>query len=347
MVLSVIKPTNTIQEYVNVISVLYIVAAIVCFFFFSYHFSLLMSFITTLCVFYNFLFLRLKSEVVPEFLFISLFLMILHLVNQTKNWVKYFIPILIALLISIRFVGLSLFLGYILHLFLNKTFSLKDKLKEVLVCFCIIGAIIFLINTFCLSSVTNREVALYGTYVSKHISISSIVDNVMLYSKYITLFFEQEIPFWTNNVIKFIVSLLFIIGFVYSVLKKRTVIEWTFIFYFLFLFIYPYNGDTIKYLIPIFPLFIYYVVFALGLLLTQFLFQWRSQLVLSGLAIILLSNSKTIWLSINRVEENIGPYESSVLNDFEMIKKIVPDSKTIAFGKPFIVSLLMDRHSYF
>jgi hypothetical protein len=30
-----------------------------------------------------------------------------------------------------------------------------------------------------------------------------------------------------------------------------------------------------------------------------------------------------------------------------MIKKIVPDSKTIAFGKPFIVSLLMDRHSYF
>lgn len=347
IVLSVLIPNDSIHGYVNVVSVFYILAAIVCFIFFSHHFTLLVSFFATLCVFYNFLFLRLKSEVVPEFLFIAIFLLILYLVNQAKSWLKCFIPALIALLISTRFVGLSIFLGYILHLLLNRTISLKDRLKEVAFSVCVLSAIIFLINTFCLSSVANREVALYGTYVTKHISINTIADNVMLYSKYITLFFEQEIPFWTNYVIKFIVSVLFIIGFIYSVLKKRTVIEWTFIFYFLFLFIYPYNGDTIKYLIPIFPLFIHYVVFALGLLLTQFLFQWRSQLVLSGLGIILLSNSKTIWLSINRAEENVGPYESSVLNDFEMIKKIVPDSKNIAFGKPFIVSLLMDRHSYF
>ena len=79
VILSVIYPSTHIQNYVDVISILYILAAICCFIFLSSHFSHSISFITTLCVFYNFLFLRLKSEVVPEFLFIALFLLILHI----------------------------------------------------------------------------------------------------------------------------------------------------------------------------------------------------------------------------------------------------------------------------
>ena len=73
VVLSVVNPTIEIQRYVNLISLSYILAAVCFFLFLSKHFSLIISFLGSLCVFYNFLFLRLKSEVVPEFLFISLF----------------------------------------------------------------------------------------------------------------------------------------------------------------------------------------------------------------------------------------------------------------------------------
>lgn len=39
------------------------------------------------------------------------------------------------------------------------------------------------------------------------------------------------------------------------------------------------------------------------------------------LSIITLSNSKTIWLAITHKDNKIGPYELSVLKDYETIKK--------------------------
>ena len=35
------------------------------------------------------------------------------------------------------------------------------------------------------------------------------------------------------------------------------------------------------------------------------------------------------------------------MSDLEKTKKLVNSEKTIAFGKPFIINLLCDRHSYF
>ena len=132
VVLSVISPTIEIQNYVDVISISYILAAVCFFLFLSKHFSLTVSFLGSLCVFYNFLFLRLKSEVVPEFLFISLFCLVLLLLHSKKEWVKYSIPVLLALLVSLRFIGLSLLLAYVVHLLVSKQNSPKQKLKEII-----------------------------------------------------------------------------------------------------------------------------------------------------------------------------------------------------------------------
>ena len=82
-----------------------------------------------------------------------------------------------------------------------------------------------------------------------------------MYSRYITLFFEQEIPFWMNTIMKCSVIFLFITGIIYSSKNKVNVLHFAFLFYLLFLLVYPYNGDTIKYLIPIVPLFIYFMIY--------------------------------------------------------------------------------------
>ncbi len=148
MALSIIKPTIQIQNYVDLISISYILGAVCFFLFLSVHFSLTISVIGTLCVFYNFLFLRLKSEVVPEFIFIALFYSILYLTINTKNWVKYVIPILLGLLVSIRFVGLSLLISYVIFLLVSKDKTTKQKLKEVNICLLIFAVIIASINHF-------------------------------------------------------------------------------------------------------------------------------------------------------------------------------------------------------
>lgn len=130
VILSIISPTTEIQQYINLISISYIIAAICFFLFLTKHFNLLISFVGSLCVFYNFLFLRLKSEVVPEFLFISVFCLILFLVHHNKKWINYIVPILLALLVSIRFIGLSLLLAYVCHILISKEKNGKEKGKR-------------------------------------------------------------------------------------------------------------------------------------------------------------------------------------------------------------------------
>jgi hypothetical protein len=345
--LSIISPTIEIQQYINLISISYIIAAICFFLFLTKHFNLLISFLGGLCVFYNFLFLRLKSEVVPEFLFISLFCLVLYLVNSKKEWIRHIIPILLALLVSVRFIGLSLLLAYVCHILVAKEKSGKEKAKEMLSCFGIFGIVTFFINYFFINTINNQEVTLYGSVVINRLTLQQFTDNVCMYSRYITLFFEQEIPFWINSIIKFFVIILFAIGFGGSVKKKITILHFAFLFYVLFLLIYPYNGDTIKYLIPIVPLFVYFMIFGFNTFIGKVNFNYKNELIAIFLFVVLLSNGKTIWLTIHHQSNQIGPYDIEAMNDLKKVKELVTPDKTIAFGKPFIINLLCDRHSYF
>lgn len=347
VVLSVINPTIEIQQYVNLISISYILAAVCFFLFLSKHFSLIISFLGSLCVFYNFLFLRLKSEVVPEFLFISLFYLVLLLLHSKKNWIKYIIPILLALLVSVRFIGLSLLLAYAAHLLLSKENNFKEKLKELVICFGVFGIVTVCVNYFFLNAIKNQEVILYGNVVLNRLNLNQFFDNVSMYSRYITLFFEQEIPYWMNSIMKCSIIILFIIGVIFSLKSKINTIHFAFVFYMMFLLIYPYNGDTIKYLVPIVPLFVYFIIFGFNSIIQQINFKYRQLLIIGFLSIVLLSNSKTIWLAVNHQSNQIGPYNIEAIADLEKVKELVPSEKSIAFGKPFIINLLCDRHSYF
>jgi hypothetical protein len=347
VVLSVVNPTIEIQQYVNLISISYILAAVCFFLFLTKHFSLIISFLGSLCVFYNFLFLRLKSEVVPEFLFISLFCCLLLLLYSKKNWVRCIIPILLGLLVSVRFIGLSLLLAYVVHFLLSKGNNFKEKLKELAICFGIFGIVTLFINHFFLNSIHNREVTLYGNVVFSRLNVHQFFDNMSMYARYITLFFEQEIPFWMNTMMKCSVIFLFITGIICSLKNKVNILHFAFLFYLLFLLVYPYNGDTIKYLIPIVPLFIYFMIYGFNKIIEKINFKHKPIFIVGFLCAILLSNSKTIWLAVNHQSAQIGPYNTEALKDLEKVKRLVPAKKTIAFGKPFVINLLCDRHSYF
>lgn len=347
VVLSIVSPTLQIQNYIDVISLTYILAGIVIFIFLSQYFTLSVSFIGTLAICYNFLFLRLKSEVVPEFIFISLFYGVLYLNSINKKWIKYLIPFLLGLLVSVRFVGLSLLLSYLVFIFLNKELSVKEKFKTFILTIGIFSLIIGFINLFFLSSTHNQEIGLYGSIMKNHFTSSYFFDNILVYSRYVLFFFEQEIPYWINPIIAFFTVLFFFVGFISSIKKQKEITHYAIFFYFLFLFAYPNQTDIIKYLIPIIPLLFYFLIN--GLLVTEnyIKYKYRNVLSISFLLIGLLSNSKTVWLQNNRINSDILPYNRSVLNDFEKIKKLVDSTQNIAFGKPFIINLLADRHAYF
>lgn len=347
VVLSVVNPTLQIQNYVSLISVTYIVAGLVFFLFLTNYFSLSISFIGTLSVFYNFLFLRLTAEVVPEFIFIILFYGALFLVFRNKKWAKYVIPVFLGMLVSVRFVGISLLLSYICVILLQKEKHIKEKLKIIAVCLTIFGLVISLINYFFLSSINNQEVTLYSNIIKNRFTPFYIFDNIATYARYVLFFFEQEIPYWINPLITFFALLFFMVGFVNSIIKQKNILHFTFVFYLIFLVVYPSKTDIIKYLIPIVPLLFYFIIVGLKALLNLINFK-QQNLILNGfLLIAFFSNSKTIWLATKYIDKSITPYETDVLHDFEEIQRIVKPTQNIAFGKPFIINLLADRNSYF
>jgi len=346
-VLSVINPTIEIQNYVDLISMSYILAAFIFFLFLARHFDVAVSFVASLAVFYNFLFLRLKSEVVPEFLFISLFCLVLYLVFIEKKWTNYIIPIFLALLVSVRFIGISLVLAYVAHLLFSKEINLKEKARQLLICLGIFGIVTLFVNHFFLNSINNQEVTLYGNVVLDRLNFTQLIENISIYPRYIMYFFEQEIPYLMNTVITICVFACFFIGLIVSAKQKSNILHFAFSFYVLFLVVYPYNGDTIKYLIPIVPLLFYFIIYGLNYILNKTTLKCKNQIVVACLSVILLSNSKTIWLAINHHSNQIGPYNIAAMADLEKVKQLVSPEKTIASGKPFIINLLSDRHSYF
>ncbi len=91
----------------------------------------------------------------------------------------------------------------------------------------------------------------------------------------------------------------------------------------------------------------YFIIIGLRLLLDKINLKHRDMCILAFFGIIFLSNSKTVYLAMNHTDTNIGPYEITVLQDFEKIKTLVKSDENIAFGKPFVVNLLADRNAYF
>lgn len=347
ILLSIIEPTTDIQTYVDAVSVFYILAAVCLFLFLINYFSLAISFITTLSVFYNFLFLRLKSEIVTEFLFIALFYFILYVFFSKHKWKTYIIPILLGLLVSVRFVGLSLVFSYLMIILTSKEKMSFQKIKELVLCLFISAFILAFFNFFVLAQVSNQEVGFYGSFVANTYTFDVFISNAEIYSKYMMFFFEQEIPFWINKVIAFFCIVFFGIGFVISVKNKRDIVFYSFVFYGLFLCVYPYNGDTIRFLIPIVPLFFYYIITGIYMLFNLIAIPKKEVIIGAAFLIILLSNSKTVWLAINSQNNNIGPFENSVLHDFKEVEKNVKPYESIAFAKPFLINLLCDRNSYY
>lgn len=349
ILLSIIPNTNCFQDYIRLNSFVYILAGVCFFLFLTSHFTLTISLLTTLIVFYNHFFLSLKSEIVPEFLFIAFFYLILYLRFLPQKWLTYFIPFLIALLVSTRFIGLSLLFSYLIYTNANKSETVIEKIKSVLISLIIFSIPTLFVNFYFLPSINNNEFNFYATFIKSNLSPYTFLNNINLSISNLNLFFENEIPTWLNIIFSFFAFCFLMLGLIISFKENKKLTTTSLVFYLLFLFIYPYNIESIRFLIPIFPLFIFFIVS--GIYHVSFkMSNKKSKIIMTTiLSLVFLSHSKSILINANNLNNSnsFGPNNNSVLNDFKTIQSIVKPNENIAFSKPFIINLLGDRNSYF
>ncbi len=348
--LSILPNFSEIKPYKQLIFVFYLLSAVVVFMFFSFQFSSLLSLFLTLCIYFNYHVLDLKSTVMPEFIFMFLLYFVFVLEKEQRLRSKiYIIPLILGLLTTVRTIGIAFFVAYILTLLLQKEKKWTKKFIDTFKSILVFVMIIFLINMLILPQIHNEEYSFYKTVFILEINFNSLAFNLSSYYSGLQLLFEQEVPRYVNYVIFYSILFLVSIGIIIRFKSYFGFKEISLILYLLVLIVFPRNGACIRYLIPLMPLIIYYLIegglyiFTLNKLVHKYSIHFLS----IYLVVLIISNSKTIWISYHTSPNEYGPYNKEIMADLLKIKNITKPNESIAFQKPFTINLFCDRDSYY
>lgn len=348
-ILSLIPTSSEIKPYLDIIFLFFILSAIAVFLFFCKHFHPFISLLITLGVYLNYHVIQLKEEVMCEFVFMFFLYVVFIIAEKSKTRATtILIPILFGLAAATRSVGIIFFIAYLIHLFISKDRTIKIKFIETGISILLFSLTLLLINALILPEVKNSEVSFYTT-VFDDSTFHTIIDNIHKYILNFQLLFEQEIWKFTNVLIIITLSLLFSTGFFVSVRKNFGFKEIAFILYLLFLLFYPYGAACLRFLIPILPLLLFYVIMGLLCLLSIKAIPKTMTLSITSayLCLLILSNVKTVWINFHQEKNQYGPYRNDIVEDFQKIAEKTKSSESIAFCKPFIINLFCERNSYY
>ena len=140
-----------------------------------------------------------------------------------------------------------------------------------------------------------------------------------------------------------IIAILAVIGFATQLIKKITVLEIFSAGYIVTLLLYSgFIGD--RYLVPVFPLFLYYMMIGyrqLNSLLTQ---RWKLISIVSALTLTSVSYAHG---NLNYPEQAriFGPFHPAATEMFDFIRNHANQQDTVVFEKPRVMALLTQRTS--
>jgi len=166
-------------------------------------------------------------------------------------------------------------------------------------------------------------------------SFNSLVESIIVYYNSFKSIFEFEVPAIINNLIIFIVGFLFLIGFVNALFRNSSVIELFLLSYLMLLLVYPDYNETYRFLFPVLPLLLWYMLKAINLL-TEKLFLISSGNLVTGFAILLLiANFNTL-----RIQRPSGSSicDTDAVELFQFLKHTISKDKIISCEKPWAIA---------
>lgn len=326
--------TNEIRSGKLVISISLVLLGLMLLLFFRRDFGEFNSLLLSISIIYNFQFIRLKDQILPDFL-LGAMVMLAILLFSNNSRKGFMLSLLIAgLSTGIKSAGLALVLSAAILIVFGKHQALQtksDKWKALAV-------LAFPVFTMYLIEVllTSQKpsVMWYSIITAKSAGLFMITENFQAYKNGLSGFFEFEIPMALNYVIKWMVMLLFPVGLLYSFYRKHGLAEWFVLIYFSFLLFYPYNKDPMRFLIPVVPL----IVFTILTLVQQVANRMNLKHALTLPVIILAALTlQTLRFELKReIQHSTEIVSASQL--FEFIKTDIEPGSLVADTKPWAIS---------
>jgi len=348
---------NSILAFSYFMTALLVLLGIAFFYFLRKSFGNIISIACVLALVYNPWTLRFKMEVlsdIPFTLFLILIILLYNRIRTTSN--SIILPIslglLMAWLILLRSVGFIIPLAILID---QSLISIRKRFNEgkwffnwkmIVFAFGTAG-IVYLIFTKWIFPIDNDAVSFYSSSVSLQEIKLTILRNADYYILQFQRFFQPEVGIYSAIplIIKSFALSFFIMGFLFSCLRRFGFIEILSCMYFIILLWFPNLTQGIRLIFPLIPIMLYYIVVGLKSINSETKVKPAIFAVIIGL-ISILQYEPGIQKIIREKDQILqGPQEPEAIEAFKVIEEITPSDAIIAFNKPTVLSLYAGRSS--
>jgi hypothetical protein len=342
---------NSIRAFLITVSITLFLLLPVLFSFYKDRFVQATSLLLVIFFAYNYHILRMKAEVMAVFPFMLLLYLCFLLLKKKGLGSFMLLSLSAGMLVSIANKGwifVVVVLSYLLFQVIRNAIqkkSDKESFVKLLLFLLIPIAFHLLIKEMVLKRISMDDITHYNGMFSFSGMAYVFFQNLKYYFEIFKLFFEQEVWGWANIIIKNTVIILFVIGIINKCRKKFDLIDAFFFLYIFTLLCFDYRQAGIRYLIPVLPLMMMYVV--TGIKTLEQLLRMKNNMLTHIFLVMIIASNYINLKNIITAKENIsfGPQSKTSVEAFDYIRDHVPSSSVVAFQKPFIINLYADRIS--
>lgn len=341
----------TMQYYMSFWLILF---SILIFFFIRKQTTEPWAFLIALFIAYNHWILHFKDEIMADLPF-SVFIILILIVLQKGYKQKYLNFVLLSslsvLAILIKESGYFIPLAFFILLILS-FFKINIKNAESFTNLPALYRIISVFSMFFIPFAINKwliDLQSTGAYLSiwKISEFQEIITtNLIYYSKVLIYFFS---PF--NEDLEFVVIWLsagaitfILLGIVRRFIKSLGVFDILFLCYLAMIITYPYVGSGFRFLVPIIPFLLLYLVDGLKSINLNLKVKWQYGFVILFLILILINYRTVSDLIKYRNYIGEGPQQKESIEVFKFIESKTDKNSTFMFFKPRAFALYNNSH---
>jgi hypothetical protein len=350
---------NSIGAFNYFNTLLLCIIGILMIYFFRKSFDELTSVLLALVVIYNPWTLGFKCEILSDFLFTLLLLLttIVYLKITDKNILLSILCGILAVLLSVtKNLGIVFLIAIVADSATKVIYWYRDNIGQLnmrstiynLGSIILTFSIVFVLFNYFLFPTGHITVDYYKSLYQYDGIKEVFLKNIAYYINTFQDFFHPPMALWDllPLIIKAFALTFFILGLVNALLHKISFIEILFGGYVVALFIYPNSTQGFRYLFPVLPFIMFYIVKGLkSFTLSRHINQY---ILTMGIALLCLLSYRTGITRIMNSQQQIlqGPQEPEAVEAFDYIKKNTKNNDTIVFIKPRALTLYTGRYSF-
>jgi len=342
---------SSIQAFTLFITLMLFSLGLLLVAFYRKYFDGLIPFFLAMLILFNPWVLMFKLEVMSDIPFAFILLLGAYLyLNRNKRDYLFIIVLglLSGFLISIRTIGFTFALSILLYSVLQ---AWKQKKRIYL----IEGSIIFvvaLVFNFLLNRVIfpipTAEGLFYMGIFGTEPLWKTLSSNLHYYLAVLEYFFTPYTNHWKwAAVIMHALALAFIIlGFINHLAKRFNYIDALVIIYLGVIMIYPYRHSGFRFLLPIAPFLLYYLVYGMKSFRLDIKVDKKILVSVIGILALLLYVNTFLHAIKERHKVLEGPQQEASIEAFDFIRNNTGPDVRIAFFKPRVLGLYTSRMSF-